>query len=130
MRMTIVPVGETFVGVGICRAVSVLVSTALECLLEVLLGRTILCLGLLVIVVLLRGGRLCLYLHRVHFCDLRVHCLVHHRDLHHVLVAERTVVVAVCWGCADWLEILGLLAMLEIVAGCLTGLPGHVDMLA
>ena len=40
------------------------------------------------------------------------------------------VVVAVCWGCADWLEILGLLAMLEIVACWLAGLPGHVDMLA
>ena len=76
------------------------------------------------------GEGLCLYLHRVQFCDLRVHCLVHHRDLHHVLVVERMVVVAVCWGCAGWLEILGLLAMLEIVAGCLAGLPGHVDMLA
>ena len=76
------------------------------------------------------GEGLYLYLHCVHFCDLRVHCLFHRRDLHHVLVLEKTVAVAVRWGFVGWLEILGLLALLEIVTWGLEGLPGNFDMLA
>ena len=75
------------------------------------------------------GEGLCLYLHLVRSCDFRVHRLVHRRDLHHVLVLEKTVVVAACWGFGS-LGILGLLEMLGIEARGLAGRRGHCDMLA
>ena len=57
MRMAVVPVSETFVGAGVRRTIHVGVSMALVHLLVTLLGRTVLSLGLWVLVIVLLRER-------------------------------------------------------------------------